>query len=194
VQGSCSSSSELPFRFFLFFLALDRRISGISNDGSIWLPPSGPVRFVLIFVHGLGVFTAVNRPYYTHLQNVGFAILGTDHSGHGRSDGQRGDTSTGLLQDELELLVHRANVLFPEIPLFLYVHSLGGLVSLYFVMKDTFHGAPSAALILRARGCWPTGAAGSSRRRRSRRDRTVLRARDIRRNGLRDTKSRGSGM
>jgi alpha-beta hydrolase superfamily lysophospholipase len=111
------------------------------NDGSLvgcqWLPTSGPIRFVLIFFHGLGAFLSINRTYFPRLTSAGGVVFGTDHFGHGRSDGERGLNSTELLQMEIDLLIRRANILFPESPVFLYGHSMGGLAALYYVMKDS---------------------------------------------------------
>jgi alpha-beta hydrolase superfamily lysophospholipase len=110
------------------------------QDGDVvgcqWLPPSGPVRFVLIFVHGLGAFVTINRTYFGSLITAGGAVMGTDHYGHGRSPGERGLTSSELLLEEIELIVNRANILFPEVPLFMYGHSMGGVAALAYVMSS----------------------------------------------------------
>lgn len=107
--------------------------------GCQWIPNNIPVRFVLIFFHGLGAFVAINRPYFPYLIQHGGAILGTDHLGHGRSPGDRGYNSSELLIEEITLLIKRATMLFPDTPLFLYGHSMGGLASIaYSVSQKKF--------------------------------------------------------
>jgi alpha-beta hydrolase superfamily lysophospholipase len=104
--------------------------------GCQWLPHSGPLTFVLIFVHGLGAFASINRAYFEQILADGGAVIATDHYGHGRSPGSRGLTSSELLAEEIELIIKRANILFPEIPLFMYGHSMGGVAALAFVMAN----------------------------------------------------------
>jgi alpha-beta hydrolase superfamily lysophospholipase len=104
--------------------------------GCQWLPQSPSVHFVLIFVHGLGAFVSINRAYFEQILAAGGAVIGTDHYGHGRSPGNRGLTSSELLAEEIELIIKRANILFPEIPLFVYGHSMGGLATLAVVMAN----------------------------------------------------------
>jgi alpha-beta hydrolase superfamily lysophospholipase len=111
-------------------------LRGSEVIGCQWLPESGPVRFVLIFVHGLGAFLTINRPYFKPINAAGGVVIGSDHFGHGRSPGERGLSSSELLLEEIGLIVHRANILFPEVPLFMYGHSMGGVLALAFVMSS----------------------------------------------------------
>ena len=118
--------------------------------GCQWVPQSGVIKFVLIFFHGLGAFVAINRSYFPYIVECGGVILGTDHFGHGRSPGDRGLTSTELLGEEIGLLIRRANILFPDVPLFLYGHSMGGLASLCFVMSQRREAEKLDGIIIEA--------------------------------------------
>jgi alpha-beta hydrolase superfamily lysophospholipase len=69
----------------------------------------------------------------------GFAVVGWDLRGHGRSSGARGDIATGeLLVDDLAAVCAR----FREegCPLFLFAHSLGGQIALRLIEKDAAIG------------------------------------------------------
>ncbi|OHT09499.1 Clan SC, family S33, methylesterase-like serine peptidase [Tritrichomonas foetus] len=120
-------------------------LDGQDLIGCQWIPPSRQPKFIILFFHGLGAFLTVNRPYFpTILANDG-AVFGTDHLGHGRSPGERGYVTDRDLFNEIRLLVKRAKAVFPDIPLFIYGHSLGGLTVLSFICShpeecDVFDG------------------------------------------------------
>ena len=108
-------------------------LNGEDLIGCQWIPASRSPKFIILFFHGLGAFLTVNRPYFpTILANDG-AVFGTDHFGHGRSPGARGYVTDDDLFNEIRLLVKRAKAVFPDIPLFIYGHSLGGLTVLSYV-------------------------------------------------------------
>jgi len=104
-----------------------------------WEPDHGKPRASIALIHGLGEHTS----RYTHVGKVmteaGYALAGFDLRGHGKSGGPRGHTSSldAYMQDIrqfLELLRQR----YPDIPHFLYGHSLGGLLTLTYAIQ---HGA-----------------------------------------------------
>ena len=109
-------------------------IDGNELVGCQWIPPTPEISFVLIFFHGLGAFVSINRSFFPEILKSGGAILGTDHLGHGRSPGERGNTTSEMLHEEIKLLISRATILFPNAPLFLYGHSMGGLAAISFAL------------------------------------------------------------
>ncbi|KAK8894645.1 hypothetical protein M9Y10_023082 [Tritrichomonas musculus] len=126
------------------------QLNGEDLIGCQWLPPSRNPKFMIIFFHGLGAFLSINRPYFpTILANDG-AIFGTDHFGHGRSPGERGCATDDDLFNELRLLIKRAKNVFPNIPLFLYGHSLGGLSVLSFICSHPEESEPLDGVIIEA--------------------------------------------
>ncbi|EAX92761.1 Clan SC, family S33, methylesterase-like serine peptidase [Trichomonas vaginalis G3] len=109
-------------------------LDGKELVGCQWIPKNGIVRYVLIFFHGLGAFVTINRPFWPKIIADGGAIFGTDHFGHGRSPGDRGNNTREMLHAEITLLLKRARVIFPDIPIFVYGHSMGGVAILSYVL------------------------------------------------------------
>lgn len=111
----------------------------ITDDGltlhlRVW-PAGDPRRGVAVLVHGLGEH--IDR--YDHvarwLNGLGFAVVGYDHRGHGRSPGQRGGMPTDeSLCADLGRVLYAAREAFPG-PLVLLGHSLGGLIAGRFVAE-----------------------------------------------------------
>lgn len=110
-------------------------LDGLDLIGCQWIPPSKCPKFIILFFHGLGAFVAINRPFFPLILKNDGAIFGTDHFGHGRSPGERGYVTSENLFDEIRLLVKRAQLLFPNIPLYIYGHSLGGLTTLSYIIS-----------------------------------------------------------
>ncbi len=104
-----------------------------------WMPQSGPEAIVCL-VHGLGEHSG----RYTHvagmLNEAGLGVLTFDLRGHGQSAGQRGHTpsSTAFLKD-IDLLLAESNQRYPGKPSFLYGHSLGGILVLYYTLQRKPH-------------------------------------------------------
>ncbi|MCX6330347.1 MAG: lysophospholipase [Bacteroidia bacterium] len=91
---------------------------------------------VIIMVHGHGEH--IQR--YNHWaelfyeKNIGFT--GVDLPGHGRSDGKRGHIQKGSLFDEmLDILINECKKTFPDLPVFVYGHSLGGAIILAYLLR-----------------------------------------------------------
>ena len=119
----------------------------ITDDGltlhlQAW-PASDPRRGVVVLVHGLGEHIARYDHVARRLNGLGFAVVGYDHRGHGRSPGQRG----GMPADEslcadLGRVLYAARAAFAG-PLVLVGHSLGGLIAGRFVAEG-LQPAPAA--------------------------------------------------
>jgi len=117
--------SEFEFKTF----------DGLSLFGQSWQPKDRP-RAVVCLVHGLGE----HRGRYVHvadsLTQAGYTLISFDLRGHGKSEGPRGHTPSyeALLQD-ISSLLEVANKQFPQLPSFLYGHSLGGNLVLNYVLR-----------------------------------------------------------
>ncbi len=111
----------------------------ITDDGlalhlRTW-PAERARRGVVVLVHGLGEHVERYDHVARRLAAQGWAVVGYDHRGHGRSPGQRG----GMPADEslcadLGRVLYAAREAFPG-PLVLVGHSLGGLVAGRFVAE-----------------------------------------------------------
>ena len=97
--------------------------------------PDGDVKAVLALVHGLGEHTGRYQNVAMMLNREGYALIGADLRGHGRSEGPRGHFSYAEALNDIDLLIAQAQQLFPGKPVFLYGHSLGGNLVLYYAMK-----------------------------------------------------------
>jgi len=98
--------------------------------------PGEKSRANIVFVHGLGEH--INR--YTewaesfNRERIGFT--GLDLPGHGISDGRRGHIrSFSLTDDMLDILLKHIKSTFPEAPVFIYGHSLGGGIVLDYLLR-----------------------------------------------------------
>ena len=104
---------------------------------------------VICLVHGLGEHSGRYAHWAALLNQAGYSVLTYDLRGHGKSGGKRGHVSSfdDYLPDT-DLLLKEAEVRFPGIPIFLYGHSLGGLIVNYFVLckKPQLNGVIVTAL------------------------------------------------
>jgi alpha-beta hydrolase superfamily lysophospholipase len=107
---------------------------GITITAEDWKPQTEP-RGVVALVHGLGEH--IDR--YQHVANAlnaaGFAMLGFDLPGHGRSGGPRGHASYADILGDIDRLLQEADKRYPGKPCFLYGHSMGGALVLYYTLK-----------------------------------------------------------
>lgn len=98
--------------------------------------PDGRPRAVVALVHGLGEHVARHAALGVALATAGFALMGFDLRGHGRSGGMRGDApSYDTLLDDLEGLMDWVQSSHPRLPVFLYGHSLGGGLVLNYTLR-----------------------------------------------------------
>ncbi len=98
--------------------------------------PGEKLRAVIILLHGHGEHIQ-RYNYWAELfkrENIGFT--GIDLPGHGRSDGKRGHIKDfSLFHEMLDILINESTKTFPGIPVFLYGHSLGGVIVLDYLLK-----------------------------------------------------------
>ncbi len=100
------------------------------------LPASSPVATVVI-THGLGEHSSRYGHVIQHLLTHGYEVVTYDIRGHGRSAGRRGDTpSFQAFLDDLGCVVGWVKQRRPTPRLFLYGHSMGGLITLSFTLED----------------------------------------------------------
>jgi acylglycerol lipase len=100
----------------------------------VWQPLDS-LKGVICLIHGLGEHSG----RYTHVAQVlnqaGYALLGMDLRGHGKSQGPRGHVpSIQAVFDDIDMFLAEARRRYPDLPLLIYGHSLGGLI-LNFVIE-----------------------------------------------------------
>ena len=99
-----------------------------------WLPDGPPVAVVCL-VHGLGEHSGRYAHLAQRFTDAGYAVLALDQRGHGKSSGGRGDLPMDKAVADVGELVDDARGQFPGVPLVIYGHSLGGLVTMTYTAK-----------------------------------------------------------
>jgi alpha-beta hydrolase superfamily lysophospholipase len=110
---------------------------GMKLYGKQW-PVTSP-KAVVCLVHGLGEHCGRYDHVANYFNENEIVVFGYDQRGHGNSGGKRGHTaSMELLLEDLELVLMKVRVVYNDLPLFLYGHSMGGnVVANYIIKKDT---------------------------------------------------------
>lgn len=99
-----------------------------------WSPPD-PVKAIVVLVHGLGEHSSRYRPVAEFLNAHGFKVIAFDHPGHGKSNGKRGHIpSFEFSLDMIDHYIQNVKMRHPELPIFLYGHSMGGEIILYYAI------------------------------------------------------------
>ncbi len=97
------------------------------------------VKGVVVLVHGMGEHSGryIENVIPTLLK-VSLAVVSYDNVGHGKSNGKRGHCpSYSTLMEILGMVAERAESLYPDVPLFLYGHSMGGNLVLNYALRNS---------------------------------------------------------
>lgn len=107
---------------------------GLSLFAAHWPIPNP--KAVISLVHGQGEHIARYDHMAAWYNQHGFAVLGFDHQGYGRSGGKKGHApNLEVLLDDIGLLLNKTREAYPGLPLFLYGHSMGGGLCLNYVTR-----------------------------------------------------------
>lgn len=106
---------------------------GLEIFAQAWGPEVVQPKAVICLVHGLGEHSSRYAHVAEALGKEGFILFGADLRGHGRSGGARGHINSieDFMQD-VDLLLEQAHARYTGLPLFLYGHSLGGIIVLNY--------------------------------------------------------------
>lgn len=115
--------------------------------------PEGKPKAIVCLIHGLGEHTG----RYAHVGNTfndaGYALIGFDLRGHGQTSGARGHTpSLDVVMQDIHQFIGFQKQNFPNTPIFLYGHSLGGLFAFVYAIRfvDELKGAIVTGMALRS--------------------------------------------
>jgi acylglycerol lipase len=99
-----------------------------------WSPDQTPVARVLL-VHGVGEHSSRYAHVGEFFSKMGISLSGFDLLGHGKTDGQRGHAdSYDDFCREIDVFLAELVAKQPTVPVFLYGHSMGGLIVLYYTL------------------------------------------------------------
>lgn len=110
-----------------------------------WSPAPGQPSAIVLVAHGFGEHGGRYEHVAARLADAGFAVFAPDHHGHGRSEGPRAMISFADAVADLDAVTARALESYPERPLFMVGHSMGGALALRYALA---HGSRLRGLAL----------------------------------------------
>jgi alpha-beta hydrolase superfamily lysophospholipase len=129
-----------------------------SQDGTSfyvqgWEPEAVP-KAVIVLVHGLGEHVGRYAHVGQALVGAGYGLIGFDTRGHGKSGGPRGHfPSLAAVMDDIRQFLQFVSQRYPNLPQFIYGHSLGGLLTLTYTVQNKnagFKGVITTGAALRS--------------------------------------------
>lgn len=109
-----------------------KAFDGLNLFAQRWVP-SGKPKAVVNLVHGLGEHSSRYGYVAEEFAKAGYVFNTMDLRGHGKSDGARGYApGFSSLVSDIEFLIKSGKADYPDIPHFLYGHSLGGSLVLFY--------------------------------------------------------------
>ena len=101
-----------------------------------WLPDNDP-KAIILLVHGYAEHAGRYQYFAEHCVGRGYAVFAVDHWGHGRSEGTPGYVPDfSVFHDGVDQLFARAKQDFPQLPVMLVGHSMGGLISATYLLAN----------------------------------------------------------
>lgn len=96
---------------------------------------------IILLIHGLGEHSSRYQHVAEFFTHHGFALLGCDRAGHGKSGGKRGHIARyEQVYDDIVKLHSEASRKFPKVPVFLYGHSMGGGIVIDYLLNKKHTG------------------------------------------------------
>jgi len=102
-----------------------------------WAPDKAP-KAVVHVIHGYAEHIDRYGNVVGELLPAGYAVFGTDHRGHGKSEGKRGHVKSfqEFIDDEKQFWHNIIQTKFPGIPYFVLGHSMGSLIAMNYVEQN----------------------------------------------------------
>ncbi len=100
-----------------------------------WSPEAEP-KAVILLIHGYAEHSGRYQYFAGHCLSNGYVVYAMDHWGHGQSDGTPGFVpGFSVFHDGVDQLLARAKQDFPDLPIMLVGHSMGGLISATYLLE-----------------------------------------------------------
>lgn len=102
-----------------------------------WVPDNSPKAMVHV-IHGYAEHIDRYGNVVNEILPAGYAVFGTDHRGHGKSQGKRGHVKSfqEFIDDEKQFRRDVIRARFPGIPYFVLGHSMGSLIAMNYVEQN----------------------------------------------------------
>jgi acylglycerol lipase len=98
--------------------------------------PQGKPQAIVCLVHGLGEHSGRYAHVGEAFNEAGYALFGFDLRGHGQTGGKRGHIpSLDVTLSDIHQFIEFQKGSFPDTPIFLYGHSLGGVYVLAYSIQ-----------------------------------------------------------
>lgn len=102
--------------------------------GQIW--QANQTKAVIVLAHGMGEHSSRYHHVAKKLTENDFSVVAFDHFGHGKTGGKRGhNPNFDAVLESVSIVIDKAKQFFPEKPIFLYGHSMGGNVVANYVLQ-----------------------------------------------------------
>lgn len=128
----------------------------MNNDITFYIQgwePEGTPKAIVCLVHGHGEHTGRYAHVGKALNEAGYALFGFDLRGHGQSGGPRGHfSSLDAALSDIHQFIEFQKGNFPDLPIILYGHSLGGMFALAYAIRhgDELQGVIATDAFLRS--------------------------------------------
>lgn len=99
-----------------------------------WIPDDGIAKATVCLLHGVCEHSGRYERVAESLTSAGYAVSSFDLRGHGRSSGSRGDARFAPTMRDIDALIAEDRERTPAGKLFMYGQSLGGLLTLAYVL------------------------------------------------------------
>ena len=102
-----------------------------------WTPDNAP-KAVVHVIHGYAEHIDRYGNVVGELLPAGYAVFGTDHRGHGKSEGKRGHVMSfqEFIDDEMQFRREVIRTKFSGLPCFVLGHSMGSLIAMNLVEQS----------------------------------------------------------
>lgn len=102
---------------------------------------------VIALVHGFGEHCMRYDSMAKYYNQRGYAMVGYDRRGHGRSGGKIGHTPNyAAFLDEIDQLLQHCTERYPNLPIVMYGHSMGGNLVLSYMIERSYPGIKSTVV------------------------------------------------
>lgn len=131
-------------------------VDGLKLQRFHW--PVSEAKGAILLIHGFGEHLGRYQHVVSALNAAGYAVVGQDHRGHGRSEGERAFvTDIDTLVADLKPLWDSLLAEYSGLPAFVMGHSLGGQVAVRFTLRyqDKIRGLVTSGAALSAKYAIP---------------------------------------